>query len=98
VVIKSCPVEEEYLPAAKLREKIEEMILNGDRIKERYDLSAPIDQYILRRLAYYRFVIPLMKNRGTNRISEDDYNNCIIQMYLELKEGGRLENPALPSP
>lgn len=81
---------QENLPPKNLRERIEEKILNGEKIKEIYDLDSPLDQYIFERLTYYRFVIPLMTELKTNIISEDSYNNCLIQMYLELREQGRL--------
>lgn len=78
---------------AKLKERIEEKILNGEKIKEIYDLENPLDQYIFERLTYYRFVIPLMTELGTNILSEDSYNNCLILMYQELKDSGRLYIP-----
>lgn len=77
-------------PSKKLKERIEEKILNGEKIKQIFDLDSPLDIYIIQRLAYYRFVIPLMTELGTAVISEDSYNNCLIEMYNELKEAGRI--------
>jgi hypothetical protein len=77
-------------PHKKLRERIEEAILNGERIKDIYDIDSPTDLYIIERLAYYRFVIPMMTLKGTNILSEDDFSNCLIDMYNELKNAGRI--------
>lgn len=81
---------QEDSPSKKLKERIEEKILNGEKIKEIFDLESPIDIYIIQRLAYYRFVIPLMTELGTNIISEDSYNNCLIEMYNELVDQNRI--------
>lgn len=81
----------------RLKETIEEKILNGERIKELFDLDSPIDCYIIERLAHYRFMIPLMKKLGNSFLSEDNYNNCIIDMYNELKNAGRIYRPSQKS-
>ena len=78
------------LPHKKLKERIEEAIIKGEHIKKLYDLDSPIDQYILERLAYYQYMIPLMAEKGTSVLSEDDFSNCLIDMFNELKTTGRI--------
>lgn len=78
---------------ARLKERIEQAAVNSEHLREIYDLENPTDLYIIERMAYYKFAIPLMLQKGIAALSEDDYNNCLIEMYLELKTLGRIYNP-----
>ena len=75
----------------RFKEYVEEMILNGERIKQVFDLSSPSDLYIIERLAFYRYVIPLTQQRGTSVLTDDDYANCVLDMYEELRSAGRIQ-------
>lgn len=74
----------------RLKQRIDEMILQGGTIKEQFDLSRPVDRYILERLAYFKIATPLMVDLHLDRLPEDVFNNCIIEMYLELKKSGKI--------
>jgi hypothetical protein len=80
-------------PSQKLKERIEDKLANGEKVKEIYDLESPLDCYIIERMAYYRFAIPLMTELGNNFLSEDNWTNCVIQMYQELRAQGRIYHP-----
>lgn len=79
-----------------LQERIDEMLLAGQEVKKHLDLSNPLDVYILERMAYYKKELPLLNSLKIDHVSEDFHNNCIIEIYQELKRQGRILNtPAL---
>jgi hypothetical protein len=76
----------------RLEQRIDELIVAGGTVKETFDLSRPTDIYILERLSYFRKELPLMTSLGLNNLTENARNNCIIEMYLELKAQGKIQS------
>lgn len=75
---------------SSLQERIENMILSGETIKEVFDFSRAVDVYILERLAYHHYALPLMNNLSLSSLPQDAWNNCLIDMYVELKKEGKI--------
>jgi hypothetical protein len=76
-----------------LRERIDQAILNGETLREFFNLQNPSDLLIFERLAYFRYAVPLMVNKGVTRLCRNDMNDCLIDCYLHLKQEGRLIFP-----